>query len=223
MRRLTGAVLEQALAQARSWRNNGLDLSIAVNVSGRDLVDSRFVDEVRRTLAEHGTDPKSLQLEITEGTLLHDRSRAESVLTRLSELGVRIAVDDFGTGYSSLGHLKRLPVDVLKIDKSFVINMASEPGDAAIVRSTIDLAHSLGLTVVAEGVETKEAQRQLALLGCDVAQGFGISRPLPAHDLDEWLAANAGRPDAGSRPTPLRRRTDPTPLNAEFRAAGGQR
>jgi diguanylate cyclase (GGDEF)-like protein len=221
MRRLTGSVLQQALAQARTWRNNGLELSVAVNVSGRDLVDSRFVDEVGKALAEHGTDPESLHLEITEGTLLHDRSRAESVLGRLSELGVRIAVDDFGTGYSSLGHLKRLPVDILKIDKSFIISMASEPGDAAIVRSTIDLAHSLDLTVVAEGVETREAQLQLEALGCDVAQGFGISRPLPAQDLDEWLAANTGRFDAVPQPTPLRRRpAAPLQARTAYRATG---
>jgi len=194
MRRLTRIVLEQSLGQCRAWRNAGLDLSVAVNISDRDLVDSRFADEVGRLLAEHGVDPSSLQLEITEGTILVDSSRSQPILARLSGLGARIAVDDFGTGYSSLGQLKRLPVDLLKIDRSFVINMATEASDAAIVRSTIELAHSLGIAVVAEGVETDDAAQRLAELGCDSAQGYLISHPLPADDFTAWLEANPGRP-----------------------------
>jgi diguanylate cyclase (GGDEF)-like protein len=192
MRQVTHTVFEQALAQARSWRNTGLDLTVAVNVSGRDLVDSRFADDIGRWLAEYGVDPSRLQVEITEGTILSERVRAQSVLTRLKALAATIAVDDFGTGYSSLGQLRSLPVDVLKIDKSFVLNMETEPGDAAIVRTTIDLAHSLGLTTVAEGVETEEAALQLAALRCDVVQGYAISRPLPAADLTAWLRSNGG-------------------------------
>jgi diguanylate cyclase (GGDEF)-like protein len=198
MRQVTHAVFEQALAQARSWHNAGLDLTVAVNVSGRDLVDSRFAEDIGRWLAQYGVDPSRLQIEITEGTILSDRVRAEAVLTRLNTLGTTIAVDDFGTGYSSLGHLRQLPVDVLKIDKSFVLNMSTEPGDAAIVRTTIDLAHSLGLTTVAEGVETDEAARHLEALGCDVVQGYAISRPVPAVDLTAWLRSNGGRMSFGS-------------------------
>jgi len=190
-------VFEQALAQSRSWRNEGLDLSVAINVSGRDLVDSRFAHDVGRWLAEYGLDPSRLHVEITEGTIMSERVRAQAVLTRLGELGAMIAVDDFGTGYSSLGHLRDLPVDVLKIDKSFVLNMGTEPGDAAIVRSTIDLAHSLGLTTIAEGVETADAVEQLTALGCDAVQGYAISRPLPAADLTAWLHSNGGRTSFG--------------------------
>jgi EAL domain-containing protein (putative c-di-GMP-specific phosphodiesterase class I) len=132
-----------------------------------------------------------LECEISEDTVMGDPRRATDVLERLRELGVRLSLDDFGTGHSSLSYLKRLPLDEVKIDRSFVIGMADDPSDAAIVRSTIDLARHLGLEVVAEGVETAEVLDVLAALECDVAQGFLLSRPLPAAELDGWLAARA--------------------------------
>jgi diguanylate cyclase (GGDEF)-like protein len=190
MRPLTRYVLEKALEQTRIWHEAGHSLELAVNISGRDLVDSRLPDEVGRALAEHGVPATCLELEITENTLLFDPGRTATILGRLSDLGVRIAIDDFGTGYSSLGHLKRLPVDVLKIDRSFVMRMTSDTSDAMIVRSTIDLAHSLGLTVVAEGVEDADTWQQLSAIGCDIAQGYAISRPLPTGAFAEWLRTN---------------------------------
>jgi diguanylate cyclase (GGDEF)-like protein len=216
MRRLTRTVLEQSLAQCRAWHNAGLDLTVAVNISDRDLVDSRFADEVGRLLAEHGVDPSLLELEITEGTIVADSTRTHPILERLSALGARIAVDDFGTGYSSLGQLKRLPVNLLKIDRSFVVNMTTEKSDAAIVRSTIELAHSLGIDVVAEGVESEAVSRRLAALGCDSAQGYWISRPLPADDLTAWLEANRGTPWATHPAAPVHRlRADLSPFEDE--------
>ena len=191
MRALTRHVLEQALRQACAWNEAGYALLVAVNVSGRDLVDSRLSDEIAGALHEHGVDPTTLELEITESTLLSDPGRAAAVLGKLGDLGVRLAIDDYGTGYSSLAHLKRLPVDALKIDKSFVTRMTSEPSDAMIVRSTIDLAHSLGLRVVAEGVEDETTRLGLAGMGCDIAQGYLFSRPLPAAAVTEWLRSQA--------------------------------
>jgi diguanylate cyclase len=142
-------------------------------------------------LNKWSVDPTKLELEITENILLTDPARAGLVLDRLGSLGVTVAIDDFGSGYSSLNYLRRLPVDVLKIDKSFVMNMATNEHDAVIVRSTIDLGHNLGLRVVAEGVESREVWDRLGALGCDTAQGFYLSRPIPAAALDDWLE---GRP-----------------------------
>src|SRR5207253_7785491 len=140
-------------------------------------LDTRLPDEVQELLERWGVDADRLELEITENTILTDPVRARAILTRLAELGVRLAIDDFGSGNSSLGYLKRLPVDVLKIDKTFVLNMQSDEEDATIVRSTINLGHNLGLSVVAEGVETREAWEKLARFGCDVGQGYYLGRP----------------------------------------------
>jgi diguanylate cyclase (GGDEF)-like protein len=189
IRPLTRYVLDAALRQLREWIDDGLDLRVAVNVSGRDLLDLALPDEVAAGLERHGVDPRRLELEISENTILTDPTRARAVLLRLSELGVRTSIDDFGAGYSSLGYLKRLPIDALKIDKSFVIDMASDQDDAVIVRSTIELGHNLGMEVVAEGVETPEAWRELAELGCDIAQGYLLSRPCPAADVPGILAS----------------------------------
>jgi predicted signal transduction protein with EAL and GGDEF domain len=189
IRPLTRYVLDAALRQLREWLDDGLDLRVAVNVSGRDLLDLELPDEVAAGLERHGVDPRRLELEISENTILTDPTRARAVLLRLSELGVRTSIDDFGAGYSSLGYLKRLPIDALKIDKSFVIDMASDQDDAVIVRSTIELGHNLGMEVVAEGVETPEAWRELAELGCDIAQGYLLSRPRPAADVPGILAS----------------------------------
>jgi diguanylate cyclase (GGDEF)-like protein len=187
MRSLTSTVLRAALAQALTWRQGGLDLSIAVNLSVANLIDTHLPAEVGDLLAGFGLPASALELEITEGTLMVDPERSGKVLDDLRALGVRIAVDDYGTGYSSLAYLQRLPVDELKLDKSFVLPMLEDQRGMAIVRTTIDLAHSLGLRLVAEGVETEAHLRELARLGCDLAQGYHISRPLPAEDLTPWL------------------------------------
>ncbi len=177
---LTSFVLDAALSQIRTWKDAGLELSIAVNLSARSFLDTHLAVEIPRLLNKWAVNASQLELEITESMLMTDSARAEATLDRLSQIGLTLSVDDFGTGYSSLANLKRLPVDVIKIDKSFVMEMAVDASDAAIVRSTIDLAHNLGLRVVAEGVESEDAWRQLESLGCDYAQGFYLSRPLPA-------------------------------------------
>jgi diguanylate cyclase (GGDEF)-like protein len=184
---LTSHVLDAALAQVRAWKDQGRELTVAVNLSARSFLDAQLAVEIPRLLEKWGVDARLLELEITESMLMLDPGRAQAVLERLSRIGLTLSVDDFGTGYSSLANLKRLPVDVIKIDKSFVMDMAIDASDAAIVRSTIDLAHNLGLRVVAEGVESHQAWTRLKELGCDLAQGFYVSRPLPAPDLARLL------------------------------------
>ncbi len=196
IRALTSHVLDVALEQCARWRGRGLELGVAVNVTGRDLLDLRLPDEVAERLARWQVEPELLELEITENTVLTDPIRARQVLVRLSELGVRLAIDDFGSGNSSLGYLKRLPVDVLKIDKSFVLGMHASDDDAVIVRSTIDLGHNLGLRVVAEGVETDRTRGALEALGCDVAQGYWLSRPVPPEQIERLMAPGAAAADA---------------------------
>ena len=187
IRPLTLYVIDEALRQCRSWQEVGLSLAVAVNLSTRNLVDVAFPDHVAALLLEHELEPRSLELEITESTMLANAFRTKQVLDRLSAMGVRLSLDDFGTGYSSLSYLKRLPLDELKIDRSFVMNMLENEDDAVIVRSTIDLGRNLGLDVVAEGVETEAAWGQLRRLGCDVAQGYYLTRPVPAAELEHWL------------------------------------
>ncbi len=161
-------------------------LRIAVNLSTRDLLDLEFPARLDTILEQYGLSPHSFCLEITESAIMDDPQRAEGTLNRLSERGFKLSIDDFGTGYSSLAYLKRLPVDELKIDKSFVMNMEKDEDDAKIVRSTIDLAHNLGLTVVAEGVENALIWRKLRELACDEAQGYYMSKPLPAQEFLQW-------------------------------------
>jgi diguanylate cyclase (GGDEF)-like protein len=185
IRPLTLYVLERALRQSREWRDGGLDLRMSVNIGARDLLDTRLPDEVGELLERARVEPDRLELEITENTILTDPVRARTVLARLAELGVRLAIDDFGSGNSSLGYLKRLPVDVLKIDRTFVVNMGSDADDAVIVRSTIELGHNLGLEVVAEGVESEEAWRTLAELDCDTIQGFFLGQPVPPAQVQD--------------------------------------
>ncbi|WP_130178905.1 bifunctional diguanylate cyclase/phosphodiesterase [Cryobacterium sp. SO1] len=185
---MTQIVFEKALAQAQAWQESGRALSVAVNLSASSLVDVDLPDRIGDMVSARGLAPSVLVLEITEDFLMADRDRAHAILTRLRALGIRIAVDDFGTGYSSLAYLRDLPIDELKLDKSFVMPMADDPRATALVASTIDLAHSLGLRMVAEGVESGVAYAELAGYGCDVAQGFYLSRPVPAAELDAWLA-----------------------------------
>ena len=183
MRNLTRFVLERSLQQLAEWRTAGLELDLAINVSARDLADARFPDEVARALEEHGVEPSWLEIEVTESVLLSDRLRTSRMLERLVEQGVRIAIDDFGVGYSSLGQLKTLPARVLKIDRSFVSSMESDRSDEAIVSSTIELAHRLGLQVIAEGIETPAHLSRLRAAGCDIGQGHLLGRPLPAEEI----------------------------------------
>jgi diguanylate cyclase (GGDEF)-like protein len=189
---LTAYVLEEALVQCREWRRNGHNISVSVNVATRNLLDLEFPLYVRDLLQELGLEPSALELEITESAVLTDPRRAVKVLEQLRDLGVKLSVDDFGTGYSSFTYLSQLPVDTIKIDKSFVLVMAEDEQGAALVRSTIDVARNLSLEVVAEGVETKEVWTQLSALGCDSAQGFYLSRPLPSADFASWLERTQG-------------------------------
>ncbi|MCZ2839403.1 putative bifunctional diguanylate cyclase/phosphodiesterase [Modestobacter sp. VKM Ac-2985] len=177
---LTDLVLRRALADARGWREAGRRLTVAVNLSARLLHDPQLPARVSAALRAERVAPEDLELEITETAAMEDPERAMTVLGQLRLLGVRLSVDDFGTGHASLAHLSRLPVDVLKVDRSFVAGLDTEPAARAIVRSTIDLGHALGLSVVAEGVETVEQWHQLAAWGCDLAQGWWLARPVPA-------------------------------------------
>ena len=189
MRPLTLHVLETALSQLAQWRSDGLDLHVAVNLAVQNLLDLRTPGHVAELLERHGLPPEVLTLEVTESLMLHDPQRAGEVLADLKELGVSLALDDFGTGYSSLEHLKRLPVNELKIDKSFVMSMDRDPADRAIVASTAALGRSLGLRVVAEGVESAASASVLAAIGCDIAQGFHYSPPVPADQLPALVRA----------------------------------
>ena len=184
---LTRHVLDLAIKQARLWRERRLEITIAVNVSARNLHYPELRDDVAALLAKWAVPASSLELELTESMLMADPRRATEVLQSLNALGIATILDDFGTGYSSLAYLKRLPVSQLKIDGSFVANMATDEEDAAIVASTIDLARSLGLTVVAEGVESERVWQQLLDFGCDFVQGYYLSRPLSADQMTRWL------------------------------------
>jgi diguanylate cyclase (GGDEF)-like protein len=196
---LTRWVLRTAIAQCAAWARDGVDLPVAVNLAAANIVDATLPEVVAGLLTEYGLHGDRLECEISEHTVMTDPRRASEVLAALRSLGVRLSLDDFGTGQSSLSYLKRLPLDEVKIDRSFVLGMDRDEGDAAIVRSTIDLARHLGLEVVAEGVETVEVYRDLAELHCDVAQGFFLSRPLPVAEVPGWVAAHAcGVPAAGS-------------------------
>jgi diguanylate cyclase len=183
---LTRSVLELAIVQCRKWLDAGLMLPIAVNVSSRNFSD-RFVLQIIELLAKHTVDPALLVLEVTERRFTDDTVQARAVLGELRALGVQIAIDDFGTGYSSSAHLRVLPVDELKIDRSFVFNMENESEGALITQSAIQLGQNLGLRVVAEGVETAETAACLLDLGCDVAQGYFYCKPLVPHELELWL------------------------------------
>ncbi|GAC1476935.1 MAG: hypothetical protein NVS1B12_11330 [Acidimicrobiales bacterium] len=188
---LTRWVLRRSLEQAATWIAHGHDLTMAVNLSPRSLLDNELVADVARTLHSCGVAARHLVLELTETSVMSDPARSHVVLSELSDLGCGLAIDDFGTGYSSLSRLKQLPVDEVKIDKSFVLGMAADPDDATIVKSIIDLARNLGLKVVAEGVEDEATLRELNRLGCDQAQGYYMCRPVPAAEFDEWLAASS--------------------------------
>jgi diguanylate cyclase (GGDEF)-like protein len=184
---LTRYVLDEALAQCKRWRRSGFDLGVAVNLSARSLGSNEVVKDVRELLDKHGVPTSSLTLELTESAIMSDPFRAVTVLSQLRRMGARLSIDDFGTGYSSLAYLKRLPVTEIKIDRSFVSNVTADKDDAAIVLSTVQLAGSLRLDVVAEGVETEATFDALATFGCRRVQGYFFARPLPIDDLERWL------------------------------------
>jgi diguanylate cyclase (GGDEF)-like protein len=194
LRPLTLFVLESALEQCAAWRKAGVELDVAVNLSVRNLLDVEIPNDVQRLLSRFDLPPSVLELEITESALLADPIRTNGVLQELHRIGVGISIDDFGTGYSSLSYLRRMPVDELKIDKSFVTDMALDENAALIVRSTIDLGRNLGLRVVAEGVETREVWEQLAALGCHVAQGYFFGRAVAAPQFLRHMAAREAAP-----------------------------
>jgi EAL domain-containing protein (putative c-di-GMP-specific phosphodiesterase class I) len=187
IKQLTHHVLKAAINQCAVWRAMGIELPVSVNVSMRDLHDARLPELIAGLLAAEHIPGEQLELEITESALMADPRRALEVLRHLRTLGLQIAVDDFGTGYSSLTYLKHLPVDSLKIDKSFVRQLATDPSDLAIVRSIVELGHNLGLRVIAEGVEDAASWEKLADHGCDAGQGYYLGRPTPPSDFERWL------------------------------------
>lgn len=198
IRPFTNWVLEQAIRQCGEWMQQGIALNVAVNISTRNLLDPELTASIAGLLQKYGVNPRHITLEITESAVMARPENAVKVLSELHQMGLRIAIDDFGTGYSSLAYLKKMPVDELKIDASFVSEIVDNESDAVIVRSTIDLAHNLGLKVVAEGVESKAILSLLAVLGCDLAQGYHFSAPLCAADFERWLAASSwSKPASG--------------------------
>ncbi|HEY8720659.1 putative bifunctional diguanylate cyclase/phosphodiesterase [Pengzhenrongella sp.] len=208
---VTRMVLGAALDQASTWQARGEGLTIAVNLSASSLVDADLPEQVAAMLAARGLPSGVLQLEITEEFLMADRAQGQVILNRLRDSGVQISIDDFGTGYSSLSYLRELPIDEIKLDRSFIFPMIDDARAAALVASTISLAHSLGLRMVAEGVETAVAYDELKRLGCDQAQGYFICRPVPAVDLGRWLGARL----APDQPAAVPVQRSPSPLEQE--------
>jgi EAL domain-containing protein (putative c-di-GMP-specific phosphodiesterase class I) len=200
MRVVALQVLETSLRDLAGWRAQGHQLSVAVNLSVSNLQDTELPHQVELLLAHLEVPAEALTLEITENILMSDAERSRQVLDGLRAIGVRLSVDDYGTGYSSLAYLQALPVDELKLDRAFVTHMSSDPRAAAIVRSTIELSHELGMRMVAEGVEDESALSMLRGWGCDVAQGYHIAAPMPAGSFLGWLGAH-----------PVRTPVDPLP------------
>jgi diguanylate cyclase (GGDEF)-like protein len=195
MNALNDRVLTLALDQAASWHARGRTLTVAANLSASSLIDAELPGRIAAMIEERGLKESALMVEITEDFMMPDRVRARDILSGLQDRGIRVAIDDFGTGYSSLAYLRDLPINELKLDRSFIVSMTEDPRAAALVASTINLAHSLGLTVVAEGVEDGDALDQLSRYGCDQVQGFHILRPVPAAELDDWFTSS--RLDSG--------------------------
>jgi predicted signal transduction protein with EAL and GGDEF domain len=194
IRPLTLHVLDMALRNCAAWHRSGHPVHVAVNLSPNTLLDDTLPDVIVRLLAEHDVPAAALTLEITEGTLMADPEGSLLTLDRLRSLGIKISIDDFGTGYSSLGRLRELPIDEVKIDKSFLRNAATDHRDRALVRSTVELGHALDLHVVAEGVEDEQTYAFLVHTGCDTVQGYYVSKPLPADQFTTWLHATTAVP-----------------------------
>jgi diguanylate cyclase (GGDEF)-like protein len=204
IRIITQWVLNQAIVQCAEWRNRGLPMNVSVNISAADLVDSDLPTRLAQMFEKVGCSAGWLTLEVTESAVVGDPGHALKNLERLHELGCKLALDDYGTGYSTLAYLRRLPLDELKIEKSFTMGMSTDASDALIVRSTIELAHKLGLIVVAGGVEDEATLNQLRELGCDAVQGFLVSRPLPPDDVAAWVRESSWARPAREK-TSLRR------------------
>jgi EAL domain-containing protein (putative c-di-GMP-specific phosphodiesterase class I) len=181
-------VLREALRQAKAWQTPGRALTIAINVSANQFSRSNFVDRLERYIAETGIDPGLVELEVTESVIIEGAGEARAALDRVAALGVGIAIDDFGTGYSGLAYFKRLPIDTVKIDQSFIRDLTIDADDAAIVTAIIAMARTLGVDVVAEGVETEEQLEALKRLGCNRAQGYLFAAPMSASDVAKLLA-----------------------------------
>ncbi|HXL84041.1 MAG TPA: EAL domain-containing protein, partial [Casimicrobiaceae bacterium] len=204
IRAITQWVLAHAIAQCAKWRLDGLAMNVSINLSTRDLMDATLPDRFVALLKRHRCSAQWITLEITESAVLDDPAHAIKNLERLHALGCKLAIDDYGTGYSSLAYLRRLPVHELKIDKSFVIGMATDAGDALIVRSTIELAHNLGLSVVAEGVENDATLDRLRAMGCDMVQGYLLSRAMGVAETAVWMRGSVWTKPASEAPN-LRR------------------
>jgi diguanylate cyclase (GGDEF)-like protein len=200
---LTRYVLDRALAQCRTWHANGWDLPVSVNVGAQCLHNRTFPEQVETVLSRYETSPDMLTLEITESAIIADPQCATEVLGLLKNLGVRLSIDDFGTGYSSIAYLRTMPVHEMKIDRSFTMNMRTDASSNAITRSLLGLAHNLDMEVVAEGVEDRETWNVLAALGCDIMQGYCLSKPLPAEELTTWLDQHAPIGDAQGSAAPV--------------------
>lgn len=188
---LTFWILNAALRQASQWRAADITPRIAINLSLSTLTDRELPAVVDQSIKTWGVPPESVVLEIAESSMIVDAERSMAILTRLKGVGVQLSIDDFGSGFSSLGHLRRFPLDELKIDRPFVASFLADPGDRALVRSVIDMGHHFGLRVAAEGVERAQTREELRRLGCDVVQGYLMSPPLPAGALREWWSKNA--------------------------------
>lgn len=213
-------VLEQACPDRNRWHNHSEtdDLTMAVNVSVYQLMSSNFAPSVSQVLSETGTDPRLLTLEVTESVFVQDSDRASVVLRELKRIGVNLALDDFGTGYASLNYLKRFPIDIVKIDQGFVADMVHEPASHAIVSAVIELGHQLGMTVVAEGVETEQQRDELMALGCDYSQGFHFAHPMSADDLDALVVGRVAGSTLHLPPAtgaPQTQRSEPSRLLSE--------
>jgi EAL domain-containing protein (putative c-di-GMP-specific phosphodiesterase class I) len=185
-------VIEQACRQAAVWQQlqpDAAPVGVAVNLSARQLADPELIAHVEGSISANGIDPSSLWLELTESTILDDTAYVESTLGSLERLGVRLVLDDFGVGFSSLGYLKQLPLSMVKLDRSFVENVTDNPHDAAIVRAVSDMADTIGIGVVAEGVETEEQVRMARALGCGYAQGYHFAEPVPPSEIEDLIAA----------------------------------
>ena len=184
---LTDWIINAAMEQLAEWRSKNTILPVAINLSAWNLQDPQLVNSIRERLSAWKLPSSYVEFEVTESAMMADPVRAAETMTQLDKMGINLALDDFGTGFSSLSHLKKMPFDVLKIDRSFVSGMVSDKNDASIVQSTIELAHNLGMRVVAEGVEDKQTLDELASLGCDITQGYYFSCPLAADALLHWM------------------------------------
>jgi EAL domain-containing protein (putative c-di-GMP-specific phosphodiesterase class I) len=187
----TMAVLDQALLQQRQWAERGFDLGVSINVSAASLRDEELPDKIAALVVTHGVDPARVTLEITEDSFIAEPEQALLVLERLRALGVELSIDDFGTGFSSLTYIRRLPVTELKLDRTFLTGAPQDLRAVSIIRSTVDLAHSLGLRIVAEGIENLDALALVDNLGCDAAQGYLMGRPVPAKEFDLYAVGTA--------------------------------